>query len=567
LHPHVAQPAWSSHTRLVPRVCVVVLACTTLLGCGDVDGQPKDDAGMVVPVTCTDQQPVCDRDGVTVRACVGGQPGDMLELCAGNTVCTAGRCMSQACAAAWMDRHTFTGCFFYTAQAPNVASDAEQPMSFLITNPGGAEATVVLERIDESAKWVLAASTSVAPGKSARLSIAREEVTNFGVSSGAGLRLVSNLPVTVAQIESDDSKEDALSTSGTMLLPAHVLGLRHRVLAYPQRATPDIDALVGGGAGGAARLLIVGTRPDTPVHLTAGPNGNVIIAPDSLTLVSGATMDIVLGDGDVFQVSSAADSDDLSGFEIWADVPVAVFSGNVSTAYGVVDASGINSPDMAHEQIPPIVSWSYEYVAARLPPQANTCDTLLGVPNASVWRMVAGGPGPATVEFYAPPGVEGLPSGKSTLDEGKVLELVVSGGDFSVKASGPLLLAQGIDCEPTLALAVSADKWLTDLSFAVLPNFDQLIAVARPKGATVTLDGVPIDDTRFVPAGTDGDGKSYEVARIQLITCNPREVACTHRLTGEFGMTLRGMDVLSSYALTAPSWRGCIDKALSSCVD
>ncbi len=284
-------------------------------------------------------------------------------------------------------------------------------------------------------------------------------------------------------------------------------------------------------------------------------------------MASGTPTEIVLHDGDVLQVSSAGDNDDLSGFEIWADLPVAVFSGNVSTAYGVVEATGINSPDMAHEQIPPIGSWSYRYVAAALPPQANTCDTLLGRPGASVWRMIAGAPGMTTVEFFAPPGVEGLPpNNKLTLSEGGVAELIVSGGDFLVKASDALLLAQGIDCEPTLALAVSADKWLTDLSFAVLPNFDQLVAVARVKGAPVMLDGVAIDDTRFLPAGTDSNGTSYEVARISLAICYPREIVCTHRLTGQFGMTLRGMDVLSSYALTAPSWEGCHDPAITTCI-
>ena len=520
---------------------------------------------MIMPMGCT--EPVCD--GMTVRACVDGQAADMLEQCTGNTPCNAGRCMSEACADIWKDRHTIAGCFFYTAQAPNVASDAEQPMSFLITNPGAAEATVSLELIDESAKWALSASTTVPPGKSARLSTSREEVSAIGVSPGAGLRLISTLPVTVAQIESDDSKEDALSTSGTMLLPAHVLGLHHRVLAYPQRVTPDIDALAGGGAGGAARLLIVGTRPDTPVRLTAGPYGAVITGPEQITMASEkVSTEFVLHDGDVLQVSSAGDGADLSGFEIWADMPVAVFSGNVSTAYGVVDASGINSPDMAHEQIPPIGSWSYKYVAAALPPQANTCDAVLGKPGApaSVWRMIAGAPGVTTVDFFAPPGVQGLPTDKLMLSEGEVAELIVSGGDFVVKASDALLLAQGIDCEPTLALAVPADTWLSDLSFAVLPNFDQLVAVARPKGAMVTLDGTPIDDARFQPAGTDSDGISYEVARIQLAICNPRDVICTHRLTGQFGMTLRGMDVLSSYALTAPSWASCHDPAITTCV-
>ena len=520
---------------------------------------------MLVPVTCTDQQPVCDPDGMTVRACVNRQPGDMLEQCTGNTMCRSGRCMSDACADIWKDHHTSVGCFFYTAQAPNVASDAEQPMSFLITNPGGAEATMSLERIDEWAKWALSASTTVAPGKSARLSIAREEVTTIGVSRGTGLRLVSNLPVTVAQIESDDADEKALSSSGTMLLPANALGKHHRVLAYPQLTTPDIDVLAGG-ASGAARLLVIGTRPNTRVQLTAGLNGAAIIGVDPLAMASDVPTSIFLGDGDVLQVTSAGDGADLSGFEIWADLPVAVFSGNVSTAYGIAGASGINSPDMAHEQIPPIWAWGYKYVAAWLPPQANTCDTLLGMPKASVWRMVAGGPGETLIRFFAPPGVEGLPD-NTTLNEGEVAEFIVSGGDFSVDADGPLLLAQGIDCEPTLALAVSADEWLSDLSFAVLPNFEQLVAVARVKGAPVMLDGMPIDDGRFVPAGTDDKGTSYEVARITLATCNPRDIVCTHRLTGQFGMTLRGMDVLSSYAMTARSWEGCHDDADQSCID
>jgi len=565
LHPHVAQPARSSHTRFAPRVCVVVLACVTLLACGDRDGQPKADAGTLEPLPCVDQ-PVCAADKMTVRACVGGQAAGMLEQCARNMTCASGRCMSEACAAVWFDT-TVVGCFFYTAQAPNVTSDAEQPMSFLVTNPGVVDATVSLELIDESAKWVQAASATVAAGKSLRLSITREEVVAIGISRGAGLRIVSNSPVTVAQIESDDGDENALSASGTMLLPANVLGVHHRVLAYPQVATPDIDALAGG-VGGSARVLIVGTRPDTPVHLTAGPNGAVVTGPEQTTLASGKVlMDFVVHDGDVLQVSSAADGDDLSGLEIWTDLPVAVFSGNVTTAYGIAGARGINSPDMAHEQIPPIASWSRTYVAAALPPQANTCDTLLGTSGASVWRMVAGGPGTTTVDFFAPPGVQGLPPNRTMpLSEGAVAELVVSGGDFSVTSSGPLLLAQGMDCEPTLALAVPADTWLSDISFAVLPNFDQLVAVARLKGAAVTFDGTPIDDGRFVPAGTDKDGHSYEVARIPIGTCNPRDMVCTHRLTGQFGMTLRGMDVLSSYALTVPSLERCHDPAIITCV-
>ena len=98
-------------------------------------------------------------------------------------------------------------------------------MSFLITNPGDAEAAVSLEHIDGSADVGAVGVDHRAAGKIGRLSIARaRDHATSASASGAGLRLVSNLPVTVAQIESDDSNENALSTSGTMLLPAHVLG-------------------------------------------------------------------------------------------------------------------------------------------------------------------------------------------------------------------------------------------------------------------------------------------------------------------------------------------------------
>ena len=45
--------------------------------------------------------------------------------------------------------------------------------------------------------------------------------------------------MTVAQIQSDDSDENAQSSGGTMLLPVHVLGSHYLVMTYPQAQTPD----------------------------------------------------------------------------------------------------------------------------------------------------------------------------------------------------------------------------------------------------------------------------------------------------------------------------------------
>jgi hypothetical protein len=213
---------------------------------------------------------------------------------------------------------------------------------------------------------------------------------------------------------------------------------------------------------------------------------------------------------------------------------------------------------MAHEQIPPIAAWSFKYVAAALPPQPGTCDSLLGQPGASFWRLLAAFD-KTDVFFTAPDGVP-PPSGQITLQAGKTSEIVTT-GDFVVTASGPLLMTQGIDCEPSLSLAVSVDRLLDDLTFAVLPWFDQVAAVVRKTGEEVILDGRPIADAEFSPA--DGD---YEVARVTLKTCPDSQGVCAHRLQGHFGVTLRGMDVLSSYALTMPSWDGCHDPIDLTCV-
>ena len=144
-----------------------------------------------------------------------------------------------------------------------------------------------------------------------------------------------------------------------------------------------------------------------------------------------------------------------------------------------------------------------------------------------------------------------------------MLEFVAT-GDFVVTASQSVLLTQGIDCEASLSLAISAEKMLTDATFAVLPVFDQMIAVVRAQpeliplqraqAEPVLLDGAPIE-------GWTSAGGGYEVARVRLEPCPPSQEVCTHRLQGKFGAALRGMDVLASYATTLPAWR-CSDGAL-----
>jgi hypothetical protein len=482
-------------------------------------------------------------------------PGAQIDSCAEAGACSLGRCTSPGCAAAERDLTTFVGCVFYTAEVANVASDASRATSFLVTNGAGEATEVTLER-HLAGSWSLAGSETIAAGQgAARLTIAGLMITGAGRSDG-GLRVSTSQPVTVAQIQSDDRDREALNSGGTMLLPVQALGTRHMVMAYPQVQTPALQSTLDSG-GGAGRLLIVGTKAGTQITLTVSANASLVVAGTLATVEAGATYPVPLEDGEVFQAFSGDDKQDLSGTEIRATQPIAVFSGNIATTYGKT-APGINSPDMAHEQMPPIAHWSYEYVAAGLPPQLSTCDTLLGKTNASVWRLMAALDG-TEVKFMRPDPMTAGPEDQ-TMHAGQVIEFVAE-TDFVVKGNRPLLLTQGIDCEASLSLGISVDKPPEDLTFSVLPHFDQMIAVVRMGIKPVLLDGVPIGSTFFAPAGGD-----YQVARVPLERCPASRGVCTHRLQGSFGMTLRGMDVLASYVLTTPSWAACIDP-LVNCVN
>jgi hypothetical protein len=536
----------------IGRLTVPVIAL--LLGCSGGRGVAAVDAGDDAVGGCTGTS-VCE--GLFVKACENNVVGAMMDDCTSKGACSEGRCLTPECAAIERDRMSFAGCVFYTAEPGNVDSDVDAPTSFLITNAGSHYATVSLQQ-KVNGSWGPAAAMTVPAGGSARMPVAGLQVDRTGgPQEHGGLRLNSDLPVTVAQIDSDDVNQDAQSSAGTMLLPVHVLGTHYLAMTYPQAQTPEIAALAGSPSG-AGRLLIVGTQPETMVTLTLSSTSSGVVMGTLPGLVAGQTYPtFTLGDGEVFQVLSGNPGDDLSGTEISTSQPVAVFSGNMTTTYQRT-TDNLHSPDMAHEQMPPVYAWSYKYVAAALPPQEGACDTLLGqpgMPRMSIWRLMVWGK-PSQIDIVGPSGPIHT---EKAFPPGEVLELTLP-GDFVVTSKEPLLMTQGIDCEPSLSLAISADRALEDLTFAVLPSFDQVAAIARKANDVVLLDGVVIPSAMFTPAGG-----GFEVARVPLPDCPPSEQVCTHRVQGLLGMTMRGMDIAASYALTAPTWKGCIDSSDPFC--
>ena len=481
-----------------------------------------------------------------VRSCAPDGTTALLYTCDSGLTCSMGRCVSRSCLAA-ETLASITGCLFYTAEMDNVDSDDSQASLIVITNPGPATATLSLQARAPGQDWAEVQSSTVASGSAGSFTIGDQHLEGAGVGVALARRVVSDTPVTVMLIESADLDESATSSAGTLVLPIHALGTHYMAMTYPQAATPEIEALaLLGGRGGAAEITIVATQDNTTLR----------IWPMGTPLSSDPQVVWLASDGDLYQIQSESDSGDLSGTTIFGDKPVAVFSGNVTTTYGK-SAAGINSPDTAMEQMLPMGAWSKSYVATRLPAQSAACDSTLGGPSVGLWRFLSVAANQLHFLSAAP-----IPGMRASVDlmPGKVFELsVASDQDFVVRADMPFLMTQGMDCEPTLSSAVPADApgGVVQL-FALPPNFDHELAIVRRNDGNglagrVTLDGQDISGD-FVAAG---DG--FEVARHGFPPCLGDVAACLHRLTGAYGLTLRGMDVVCGYAVTFPTWVHCMD--------
>jgi len=543
----VAQPL--AAVVLVAWMWGAVSACSKP-ATATVDAAQPDDASRACP-----SARVCD--GTRVVECRDGAL--VVQDCAPALVCSLGRCTSVACQTEEAKlASSLLGCTFYTLEVDNVASESAATSSVLVTNPGAEPATVELRARNASdGSWEMVAHDVVLPLEAARLVLPmRPSTGEAGLAVRAALQLASDQPVSAAHVQSDDMQGTATNSGGTLLLPAHVLGQHYMAVTYPQVPKPKLIETEGARRG-AGRVIIVGTADGTKVHFTLSATARLDPSGGAPTLDVGGAFDLTLDDGDVYQVFSVADGDDLTGSLIDANHPVAVFSGNMATTYGH-EAPGINSPDMAHEQLLPIKLWGTEYVGALLPPIPKTCDGILGVPDAGLYRIVALEEG-TMIHLEAPPEVTGLPTSDVLLGAGQAQTMTVAGGSFRATSTKPFLLTQGMDCEPSLSSAVPTRALLGDLWFAVLPNFDQMIAVVRRTGETVFLNDKPIDAASFQAAG-----EGFEVATVSLPPCPNVAGACAHHLAGQFGMSLRGMAVLSSYELTAPTWvcdvmAGCVD--------
>ena len=177
--------------------------------------------------------------------------------------------------------------------------------------------------------------------------------------------------------------------------------------------------------------------------------------------------------------------------------------------------------------------------------------------SCSYWQVIAADDANVTLHLGVGQAAARAPDGSDDPHEqGRALSRtgLSSPDDFMVQGDKPILVTQGMDCEPTLASAIPVDAPSDVQVFTLAPNFDHMLAIVRKN------DGSGAGDARrsaTSPASSRRSGRGSRSRAFAVPPCYGTVDQCVHTLTGAFGMSLRGMDVSSSYSTTFPSWEEC----------
>ncbi|MEM9188255.1 MAG: IgGFc-binding protein [Myxococcota bacterium] len=344
--------------------------------------------------------------------------------------------------------------------------------------------TVVLPWVDDQSRWNLARG-----------------MTSFAVEDGA-YRVVTDLPATVFQFnpyEYESDRRFSFSNDATLLLPAHGLSGDYVGVSY----APVAQVLPGYLAVVATRDTRVEITPSAPVaaegaglffDAAAGETVSVdLLRGQVLHLLPQTPPECTEARADACEGESCfcADRDfDLTGTRVAADQPVALFGGHVCANV----PANVGACDHLEAQIPPLESWGKTAVAQALDaPEAG---------RRNILRLVAG---QEAVEVRLDPAVDGV----DLLSLGPLEHADLSfRGVHAIDADGPMLAVTYMvgqeDAprqergDPSMTALIPTEQYGDTYLFVAPESFGDggsFLAVVRPVGADVRLDGVPLDAT------------------------------------------------------------------------
>lgn len=400
-------------------------------GTGTVEEPCPSDAPNCSAGVCTAQICVAGRrscDGNNVVICNDdGTETTFVETC--ETGCNSGQCIDP-CAG---DGKSYVGCSFVAVDLDNFSipcttvddclggacvdgqcegSDSAAAQQFAVTVSNDADAAI--EVTVTSGAGAEIDTRSVAAGELVSIPLPRADVNDSELSFDS-YRIESTGPVTVHQFNPQNNS-GVFSNDASLLLPATSLGTEYIVLGWP--------TFTGTGASLKGFVTIAAVTEGTttvtvtsPVATDAGRGGvPAALAPNVPT-------NFALERGQVLAFTTSVEGADLTGMEVVASDPVAVFAGS-ECANVPLDNQYC---DHLEEQLIPVDTWDRDFVLARFKPRGREPDII----------RILGSVDGTTIRVN--PNVAGMDG--RTLNRGQIVEFPITQNHI-VGATQPISVAQ-----------------------------------------------------------------------------------------------------------------------------
>lgn len=415
----------------------------------------------------------------------------------------------------------YVGCEFWATDLPNYPDPTlnptpeNLPWAIVISNPGNLEVRVGFEM---PPLFTYTPADDLVPAGESRVF----ELPNINVQGTSrmpkGVHVVATGPVLAHQFNPWDNR---FSNDASMLLPDPLLGVDYVVLSW-ETSPLDLFQLPGFPPGNNQNgyFTIIAAYDNTSVTITV--TAPVRASGSIPELSPGQTYSATLKRGDVLSIQTdqktLTGKGDLSGTTITATKPIAVFGGHEEAVVGdpVPSTGGEGGPtttapccaDHLEEQMLPVPLLSNRYFAVKSPPRGT-----VQIEN-DFWRIQAAEP---NVTITTNPPIAGA-NGVTLANKGDFVQ-VKANISFEVLGTGRLQIGQYLSSRDTtedftgdasLVLMVPEARYRKDYAFMVPERYERLrLAIVKPQGATVSVDGNIVQAQNFSPIAQSGFEAGY----------------------------------------------------------
>ncbi len=315
------------------------------------------------------------------------------------------------------------------------------------------------------------------------------DVTGNGVVEDKGIHITADNPVTVYGMNQRDASTDAY-----LALPVDAVGNDYLVMGY----TRDYSF------SSFAQLTIVATEDNTSVTIVPTETGGGFTA--------GVSGNVVLNQGQVFQLRSNTTGADYTGSSVVSDKPISVFGGNDCTNI----SGNLRACDHLVQQMVPTEGWGQSFLTVPLATRQA----------GDVFRIMAQQSGTQV-------SING--SVVATLGTGEFYETILASNTYNrITANNPILVGQysrssdadGVTSDPFFSLVPPDEQFLNNyIISAGTPNIPiNYLNITSPTAntGTVKVDGTTVAEGAWtVISGTNFSGAQVSVSNgIHTVSSN-----------------------------------------------